>query len=184
MKRRRWYWCTCLQKGKKSKKRQGVHEILKRRDEFGEFHHLVQELHFHPERFRQYFRMTEDQFDYVLDLIKDDISKLDTNWKKSYIYKRTPLNLLEVSYIDMSFLNFGSEKKNTFIFNKNCKSLLITVCDFIQFTGLPSGRAKLQIYYQSHAASKSYLNAVFRLFFIFHTFCINRVWLLFWWFIS
>ena len=32
----------------------------------GEYHHLVQELSFHPDKFYQYFRMTEEQFDYYI----------------------------------------------------------------------------------------------------------------------
>ena len=73
-----------MQKDKKKRKRRvSVHEILQRRNEFGEFHHLVQELPFHPEKFKEYFRMTEVQFDYILDLISDDIRKLDTNWKRA-----------------------------------------------------------------------------------------------------
>ena len=68
---------------RKRKRRVSVHEILQRRSEYGEYHHLAQELHFHPAKFQQYFRMTEEQFDYILDLIRDDIYKQDTNWKKA-----------------------------------------------------------------------------------------------------
>jgi hypothetical protein len=64
-------------------RRVSVHEILQRRSVYGEYHHLVQELHFHPDKYVEYFRMTEDKFDYVLGLIEDDISKENTNWKKA-----------------------------------------------------------------------------------------------------
>jgi hypothetical protein len=50
---------------------------------YSEFHHLVQELHFHPEKFGDYFRMTERQFDYVLGLVEEDIRKEDTNLRKA-----------------------------------------------------------------------------------------------------
>ena len=46
---------------RRKRKRVGVHELLQRSKKYGEFHHLVQELYFHPEKFRQYFRMTEQQ---------------------------------------------------------------------------------------------------------------------------
>ena len=75
------YWYA--KQRRKRKRCVSVHEILQRRSEFGEYHHLVQELHFHPEKFQQYFRMTEEQFDYILQLIADDICKQDTNWKKA-----------------------------------------------------------------------------------------------------
>jgi len=70
-------------KRRKRKRRVSVHELLQRRHEFGEFHHLVQELQFHPDKFQQYFRMSQEQFDHILQLIKDDITKQDTNWKKA-----------------------------------------------------------------------------------------------------
>ena len=57
--------------------------MLQRRHDYGEFHHLVQELPFHPDKFKQYFRMTEEQFDYIAELIEDDIKKQDTNWKQA-----------------------------------------------------------------------------------------------------
>ena len=63
---------------RKGKRRVSVHEILQRRSELGEYHHLVQELHFHPAKFYEYFRMTEEQFDYILQFIGDDIRKQDT----------------------------------------------------------------------------------------------------------
>ena len=33
---------------RKRKRRVSVHELLQRRNEFGEYHHLAPELHFHP----------------------------------------------------------------------------------------------------------------------------------------
>ena len=68
---------------RKRKRRVSVHEILQRRGEYGEYYHLIQELHFHPAKFHQYFRMNEEQFDDILGLIHEDICKQDTNWKKA-----------------------------------------------------------------------------------------------------
>lgn len=49
----------------------------------GESHYLLEELNFHPDKFKQYFQMTKEQFDYILQLIRDDICKQDTNWNFS-----------------------------------------------------------------------------------------------------
>ena len=48
----------------------------------GEFHRLVQELRNDPRRFHVYFRMTKEEFDYVHDLIKKDIQKQSTQFRK------------------------------------------------------------------------------------------------------
>ena len=50
---------------KKKNRRVSVHEILQRRGQLGEYHLLVQELSFHPDTFYEYFRMNEEQFDYI-----------------------------------------------------------------------------------------------------------------------
>lgn len=51
------------------------------RQALGEFHCLVQELRLDTERFQCYFRMTPDQFDYVLGLISPTVTKLNTNYR-------------------------------------------------------------------------------------------------------
>ena len=54
-------------KKKTKNRRVSVHEILQRRSQLGEYHHLVQELSFHPDKLYEYFRMNEEQFDYILN---------------------------------------------------------------------------------------------------------------------
>jgi hypothetical protein len=48
-----------------------VHEILQQRLFYGEHHHLVKELHFYLDKSKQYFRMSEQQFDYVLEMVDE-----------------------------------------------------------------------------------------------------------------
>ena len=67
---------------RKRYRRVSVHEILQRRSVYGEYHHLVRELYFHPDKFHEYFRMTEEQFENLLGLIESDIRKKNTNWKR------------------------------------------------------------------------------------------------------
>lgn len=66
---------------KKSIRSCWVHEI-KKRLKLGEFHRLVHELRNDPRRFHMYFRMTKDEFDYVHNLIKKDIQKQSTQFRK------------------------------------------------------------------------------------------------------
>ncbi|KAJ8891096.1 hypothetical protein PR048_010606 [Dryococelus australis] len=54
----------------------------RRREEEGEFHTLYQQLRQHEERFYIYFRMTIECFDEILYLIKGDIQKEYTNYRK------------------------------------------------------------------------------------------------------
>lgn len=49
----------------------------------GEFHRLVQELRSDGDRFRRYFRMTTQQFDYVLDVLSPAIARVTTNYRAS-----------------------------------------------------------------------------------------------------
>lgn len=66
-----------------NKRRKWVHEINIRRKELGEYHRLVQELKEHPDRFHMYFRMTEDEFNFLHDLIKAEIEKQDTQFREA-----------------------------------------------------------------------------------------------------
>lgn len=67
---------------KTKKRRKWVHEINKKRDEFGEFHHLCNELTSYEDRFASYFRMTREQFEELHELVSPGISKITTNWRK------------------------------------------------------------------------------------------------------
>ena len=54
-----------------------VHNIYvnKQRLLLGEFHTLVKELAFYEDKFFQYFRMSQHQFHYIVNLLEDDIKK-------------------------------------------------------------------------------------------------------------
>jgi hypothetical protein len=67
-----------LQKQKRKRKRQHrfwVHDILKLRIQQGAYNNLVRELALDPDKFREYFRMSEEQFEYVLRFVGPVISK-------------------------------------------------------------------------------------------------------------
>jgi len=55
---------------------------MKRR-EFGEFHHLMKQLHQDEVKFKEYFRISNNQFEQLLSLIKDDIEKKEVNYRES-----------------------------------------------------------------------------------------------------
>jgi len=65
------------------KKRKWVHEINAERKDFGEFHTLMPELRQDEKRFYIYFRMPSECFDEILSLIKEDITKMDTNYREA-----------------------------------------------------------------------------------------------------
>lgn len=70
------------EENKKSTRSCWVHDINQKRSKLGEFHRLVQELRNDPRRFHMYFRMMKEEFDYVHDLIKKDIQKQSTQFRK------------------------------------------------------------------------------------------------------
>ncbi|XP_030761187.1 protein ANTAGONIST OF LIKE HETEROCHROMATIN PROTEIN 1-like [Sitophilus oryzae] len=67
---------------KKKKKRYWVHPINKKRAQFGEYHRLCIELQSHEDKFFQYFRMSRLCFEELHDLLKANIAKCTTNWRK------------------------------------------------------------------------------------------------------
>ncbi|XP_029944258.1 putative nuclease HARBI1 [Salarias fasciatus] len=64
-------------------RRAWVHDIIQRRSEFGEFHHLLQELRQDECRFQRYFRLTCAQFDDLLARVGARITYQDTNYRRS-----------------------------------------------------------------------------------------------------
>ena len=70
-------------KNYKSKRRFWMHSIFKYREQLGEFHSLVKELSSHEDKFFQYFRMSQAQFNKLLELVAPDIMKKDTTYRKS-----------------------------------------------------------------------------------------------------
>ena len=72
------------EKKKKKKKRMArtmwINPVIAERQEKGE-HHLITDMRAHPEWFYEYMRMTPEQFDQLHSLIREDIRKLDTNFR-------------------------------------------------------------------------------------------------------
>ena len=66
----------------KRSRRYWIHETIRKRDDLGEFHKLVQELESDDERFQKYFRMNKRQFDEILLLVEKDLSKEVTNYRR------------------------------------------------------------------------------------------------------
>ena len=64
------------------RRRTWVHEIIRKRQELGEFHRLVQELRLDQQIFLQYFRMTPETFDNLLHVVGPHIHKQTTNYRK------------------------------------------------------------------------------------------------------
>lgn len=60
-----------------------VNRINKRREKFGEYHHLMEDLECDDEKFRTYYRLNKDEFIEVLSLISNDIKKGETNYRKT-----------------------------------------------------------------------------------------------------
>jgi hypothetical protein len=73
------YLCASLAVNSKREKWQCYY--LRRRGTCGEFHTLFGDLD--NEQFKNYFRMSREQFDYLHDLVKDDISGTDTNFRRA-----------------------------------------------------------------------------------------------------
>ena len=59
-----------------------AHETLQTRDDRGEFHTLVRELHNYDDRFFEYFRMSQAQFAHILSILKPSITKQTTKFRQ------------------------------------------------------------------------------------------------------
>ena len=60
-----------------------VHAINQSHQQFGEFHTLYKDLRKYPGRFYTYYRMSTEQFDYILAQIEHLIYKPNANWQHS-----------------------------------------------------------------------------------------------------
>lgn len=61
-------------------RRYGVHPINQERKKFGEFHHLYPKLRQYPDKFFSYARMSIETFDFLLNKVKEDLTKQVTNF--------------------------------------------------------------------------------------------------------
>ncbi|KAG8300817.1 hypothetical protein J6590_067088 [Homalodisca vitripennis] len=59
-----------------------VHPINQRREQCGEYHHLMKDLELDDDRFTKYFRLSKPEYEEILTLICNDISKKDTNYRR------------------------------------------------------------------------------------------------------
>jgi len=66
-----------------------VHDVLRRRDDLAEYDRLIQELRLGNDSFHGYFRMSTEQFDYVLGLVGPHILRLPTVYVAMYVQGRT-----------------------------------------------------------------------------------------------
>lgn len=76
-------WTYELARRRPKRRRVWVHDILRRRTQLGEYHHLLQELRLDDGRFQRYFRLTVAQFEDLLARVGAWISRLDTNYRRS-----------------------------------------------------------------------------------------------------
>lgn len=67
----------------KRRRRFWIHPINNKREEFGLFRNLIQELRGDEERFKKYFRMTVHTFDHLLAISDPYLKKQDTRMRKA-----------------------------------------------------------------------------------------------------
>ncbi|KAJ8942155.1 hypothetical protein NQ314_010147 [Rhamnusium bicolor] len=67
------------------KRRVWVHEINLKRKREGEYHTLmdIPEKEEHSDRFHMYFRMKKEEFEYLPNLLKERIKKIDTRFRQA-----------------------------------------------------------------------------------------------------
>ncbi|KAJ8359178.1 hypothetical protein SKAU_G00157030 [Synaphobranchus kaupii] len=73
-----WRW-----KQRRTRRAVWVRSYIRRRRQFGEYHRLVSELRFDWVEFREYFRVSRDQFDASLRIIGPNITRKDTTFRES-----------------------------------------------------------------------------------------------------
>ena len=60
-----------------------VHPINCRRPEFGAFAHLFPDLVNNPEKFYDFFRINNEQFKMLVELLRPSIEKQNTNYRRA-----------------------------------------------------------------------------------------------------
>ncbi|CAH1997237.1 unnamed protein product [Acanthoscelides obtectus] len=104
-----------LQKKKKNKRRYWVHDINKKREQCGEYHRLCIELRSHEDKFFQYFRMSKACFEELHELIKVNIEKCTTNWRK-------PIDTRQKLSICLRYLATGDRTVHSIQNSERCLS--------------------------------------------------------------
>nr|CAI5855434.1 unnamed protein product [Callosobruchus analis] len=110
------------------KRKKWVHEINVRREELGEYHRLVQELNEHPDRYHMYFRMTKDEFNFLHELIKEDIKKQNTQFRRAISTEERLAVCLRFLATGNSFRSMGFSYRLGF---STVREIVIEVCDAI-----------------------------------------------------
>ncbi|KAL2085802.1 hypothetical protein ACEWY4_019122 [Coilia grayii] len=72
-----------LEEGESNARRVWVHEVIQRREQFGAFYTLVNELRFDDSQFTAYFRLNKVQFEKLLEIVAPSIIKQHTNYRKA-----------------------------------------------------------------------------------------------------
>nr|CAH7757791.1 unnamed protein product [Callosobruchus chinensis] len=70
----KWYFIQ-------NRRKKTVHPLNKKRSQFGEFHHLFNDLRIDNQRFFEYMRMSIDTFDYIIEKIGH---KVNITWKNCH----------------------------------------------------------------------------------------------------
>ncbi|MEQ2227550.1 hypothetical protein ILYODFUR_038759 [Ilyodon furcidens] len=63
-------------------RRPWVDQVLQRRNPFGEYQHVLQELRLDDGRFQRYLRLSRTQFEDLLSRVGGQISPWDTNYRR------------------------------------------------------------------------------------------------------
>ncbi|XP_067006617.2 uncharacterized protein [Anabrus simplex] len=110
------------------RKRQWVHETNLRREEKGEYHNLVRELNAHPERFQMYFRLNKEEFNYLHNLIKDEIVGQNTQFREAISTEQKLAVCLRYLATGSSFRSLGFSYRLGF---STVRKIVIEVCNAI-----------------------------------------------------
>ncbi|XP_031329354.1 protein ALP1-like isoform X1 [Photinus pyralis] len=107
-----------------------VHEINLNRENDGEYHTLIKilEKEENSDRFHMYFRMSKNQFNYLHDLIKDKIRKIDSKFRRAIGTKERLAVCLRFLATGNSFRSLGFSYKMGF---STVRSIIYEVCEVI-----------------------------------------------------
>jgi hypothetical protein len=67
----------------KRRRKHWIHPLHMKRLTIGQFHTLYEELNKYPDKFFQYYRMTQNAFQELLHLIRGYITKSDTRFRNA-----------------------------------------------------------------------------------------------------